>query len=395
MLSEVGCMCRSITFLSGKGGSGKTTLALSMASLLSSCGVKTLLIDCDLSTNGATYFYEERLSSKRNILSFFDILFSDMNQSNIDPKKEFIQINEFYHFIPSITQITKNITKTYSYKFGNKLSFLKELRRDYDVILYDCQAGYTDILKLILPTSDANLIVMEPDAISSAAMRSLYLKIGNIVNDKKMYQVFNKSSAEEYEIYSKVSGGTVFTNIETIKFDWKIRKAFSVSQIPDMENTSAGYGQQILNVCSVLLPNESIKEKLDKYKTALESHSLHEQEAHIKMSIQDLKQEKRQKQRKLNRSLLYGLTIILSLTLVVVFYVGVDIYHFASDWEIITIVPMIVSAFSILFSGFNIIETFKDKHDDEAEINILQEELDEIIAKRKKLDVKFTEKTTE
>lgn len=49
-------MSTAIAFLSGKGGSGKTTLALSMADLMSKCKIKTLLIDCDLSTNGATYF---------------------------------------------------------------------------------------------------------------------------------------------------------------------------------------------------------------------------------------------------------------------------------------------------------------------------------------------------
>lgn len=59
-------MCKTVSFLSGKGGSGKTTLALSMASMLSRFGIKVLLIDCDLSTNGATYFYEEKLSSKKN-----------------------------------------------------------------------------------------------------------------------------------------------------------------------------------------------------------------------------------------------------------------------------------------------------------------------------------------
>ena len=50
----------SVSAIIGENGSGKTTLALSMASLLSRCGIKTLLVDCDLSTNGATYFYEDK-----------------------------------------------------------------------------------------------------------------------------------------------------------------------------------------------------------------------------------------------------------------------------------------------------------------------------------------------
>ena len=39
---------KSLALISGKGGSGKTTIGLSMAALLSSCSLKVLLVDCDL-----------------------------------------------------------------------------------------------------------------------------------------------------------------------------------------------------------------------------------------------------------------------------------------------------------------------------------------------------------
>ena len=120
------------------------------------------------------------------------------------------------------------------------------------MIIFDCQAGYTDVLKLILPITDINLVVMEADAISSAAIRSLYLKIRDLLNEKKIYQVFNKATDEEYTLYSKISGGTVFTNIETVRFDWKIRKAFSVAEIPNMKKSSADYGVQIFGICRIL-----------------------------------------------------------------------------------------------------------------------------------------------
>lgn len=76
-------MSTAIAFLSGKGGSGKTTLALSMADLLCRCGVQTLLVDCDLSTNGATYFFESQLGDWRNRELFRPFSFNDLLNTNV------------------------------------------------------------------------------------------------------------------------------------------------------------------------------------------------------------------------------------------------------------------------------------------------------------------------
>ncbi|MCD7904962.1 MAG: AAA family ATPase [Clostridiales bacterium] len=102
-------MSNVLALLSGKGGSGKTTLALSMSSILSSCDIKVLLIDCDLNTNGATYFYENKLSEfNGKILSFYDILFYSSNSSfAFYDEKQVVKINKFMDFIPSIIQVTK------------------------------------------------------------------------------------------------------------------------------------------------------------------------------------------------------------------------------------------------------------------------------------------------
>lgn len=282
-------MSKVLALLSGKGGSGKTTLALSIASMLSECRLKVLLVDCDLSTNGATYFYEEKLAENTNeISSFYNLFIGDTNDDSYRLRKV-IKIDEYMDFMPSIVKITKSNSESYRYreqdlKKVDKID--KKLRDEYDVIIYDCQAGYTDILKLLLPYVDINLVVMEADAISSAAIRSFYLKVGNLLNDKKIYQIFNKATDEEYEIYSKISGGTVFTNIETVMFDWKIRKAFSVAQIPDMKKTSARYGEQVYNICKVLFKDEKIQEGLKKYEFVIKINRKSEEESNLRDKIE-------------------------------------------------------------------------------------------------------------
>ena len=99
-------MSMAISFLSGKGGSGKTTMVLGLADLFSKSKISTLLVDCDFVTNGATYFFEPIISSiankeKNSILSFYDVLFSSQ-----ELKPSCIKVKPFWDMIPSIPEIS-------------------------------------------------------------------------------------------------------------------------------------------------------------------------------------------------------------------------------------------------------------------------------------------------
>lgn len=275
-------MSTMIAFLSGKGGSGKTTLALSMADLLCKRGVQTLLVDCDLSTNGATYFYESRIIEQNKgeqspILSFSDLLYLE----EYSKERSFLEVESNLDFIPSIPSIseikTGELAKKSVWRNGDSKpdlhGFIKQIQKKYDVILFDCQAGYTDILSQLLPLMDTNLFVLETDSISASAMRSLHLKIGNFLGHAKLYQVFNKATPEEFDIYSKIDG-TFFTNIGTLLFDWKIRQAFSRAQIPDLKNTSSKYGSDLCDICKIIIQNKAIREKLEQFSSQLHYQQL-------------------------------------------------------------------------------------------------------------------------
>lgn len=374
-------MSKTLALLSGKGGSGKTTLALSMSSMLSKCGIRVLLVDCDLSTNGATYFYEDRLSEyNRNAISFYNIIFG------VKFHELEINIDKNMDFIPSITQITKQNTETYSYR-ENDEKILQNMRaiydEKYDIIIFDCQAGYTDSLKLILPIVDINLVVMEADAISSSAIRSLYLKIGDLLNDRKVYQIFNKATDEEYQIYSKLSGGTVFTNIETIKFDWKIRKAFSVAEIPDMEISSANYGIQIYNICKILFKDENIQSKLNKYYVVIELNKNLEEEKLLENKISKLQEKSK------DRKMLTALGMpTLSVIMCVIFFIIVDKKTF-SDFSIevislLGIILCLVAMVLYLTSGDS-----KEKRSRYRQRDLYRKQLNIILEEQKKLQEKY------
>ena len=383
-------MSKVLALLSGKGGSGKTTLALSIASMLSNCCLKVLLVDCDLSTNGATYFYEGKLSEKNNDLGSFYSVFIN-GEDKLD---KLIKIDEYMDFMPSIVRITKTNSESYQYNeedFKRIKSIDEKLRENYDVIIYDCQAGYTDVLKLLLPYVDVNLVVMEADAISSAAIRSFYLKIGDLLNEKKVYQIFNKATDEEYKIYSKISGGTVFTNIETVMFDWKIRKAFSVAQIPDMENTSAGYGEQIYNICRVLFNEEKIQEKIKKYEIIIKLNKNQEQENLLRKKISEQNESRRNSKNKMIRAM-YNLVVPMFMAVILMVFIQLiekSFLYTKMDNIIILLLVVSVALVSMSVSIIFFNDITKEKRNRVKEINIDSKKLDEILSEKVLLKNQF------
>ena len=383
-------MSKVLALLSGKGGSGKTTLALSIASMLSNCCLKVLLVDCDLSTNGATYFYEGKMSEKNNHLGSFYSVFINRE----DKLDKLIKIDEYMDFMPSIVKITKTNSESYQYNeedFKRIKSIDEKLRENYDVIIYDCQAGYTDVLKLLLPYVDVNLVVMEADAISSAAIRSFYLKIGDLLNEKKVYQIFNKATDEEYKIYSKISGGTVFTNIETVMFDWKIRKAFSVAQIPDMENTSAGYGEQIYNICRVLFNEEKIQEKIKRYEIIIKLNKNQEQENLLREKISEQNESRRNSKNKMIRAM-YNLVVPMFMAVILMVFIQLiekSFLYTKMDNIIILLLVVSVALVSMSVSIIFLNDITKEKRNRVKEINIDSKKLDEILSEKVLLKKQF------
>lgn len=232
---------------------------------------------------------------------------------------------------------------------------------------------------------------MEADAISSAAIRSFYLKIGDLLNEKKIYQIFNKATDEEYEIYSKISGGTVFTNIETVMFDWKIRKAFSIAQIPDMERTSARYGEQIYNICKILLNEEKIQEKIKKYNIIIRINKNQEQEKILRGKINEQNTERQHSKNKMIKTI-YTLIVPMFMTLILmVFWQMVEkSFLYEKKDDIITlIISVIVSLMTMVVSIISLNDITKEKRNRLREMNIDSKKLDEVLSEKVVLKNQF------
>lgn len=247
----------SLMLMSGKGGSGKTTLALAFASFLSNTGHKVLLVDCDTATHGLTYFFENKIDRK-NTKTLFGFLLPDSN-------KKAIRITENIDFIPSIIDISDDL-----YIDIDQAKIIHEaichFASDlYDVVIYDCQAGYTPLCQVLANNIKTKLSVLELDAISVAANRVLFrqLCLDDEFIDKGMYQVINKLDSEDKELYAKIKFGTLYDNLQPITFNWSIRRAFSEGRIPKIGKVNARFTSEIGIILRQLLPE--LSESSDEY----------------------------------------------------------------------------------------------------------------------------------
>ena len=235
-----------LSVLSGKGGSGKTVLSLSFAKVLSELGLKVLFVDLDIATHGATYFFESELN--KNNLALSDIF------SKNEPKGRPLKTKDNFYFIPStldVKKIDSDYGKLEEYEF-EKLFDPKNIGVDFEIAIFDCQAGYSDIVKKAVEISRQNLIILEPDAVSSSALRVLHLQIGKILNRSNTWQLFNKLTEEERSVYGKVLGGTLFPSLPPIPFDWHVRAAFSTCEIPSVTKRKSAFGLGVLRIMKIV-----------------------------------------------------------------------------------------------------------------------------------------------
>ena len=349
-----------LTVLSGKGGSGKTVLSLSFAKVLSEIGLKVLFVDLDTATHGATYFFESELN--KNNLALPDILSSNT------PKGPPLKTKDNFYFIPSTLnpeKISIDYSKLEGYEF-KKLFKPQNIGRDFEIIIFDCQAGYSDIAKKAAEISNQTIIILEPDAVSSSALRVLHLQIGKILNRSNSWQLFNKLTEEERPIYEKVIGGTLFPSLPPIPFDWHVRASFSTCEIPNVTEKKSAFGLGVLRVMKIIF--KQFRPKLEK----IENKTGGDWYLEIKERLKDLEdkkdwydtkiREKRRRERLNKTRFIFLLSTIMGITLMYTPFVDKFLnFKYILSKYLITVIGVFIFISGFLFHFWNLKDLRSDR----------------------------------
>lgn len=140
---------KKILFTSGKGGVGKSTLAVCMARCLSKQDKKVLMIDCDVCLRSLDILLG---LSKSAVYDWSDVL-----EQRCKPKDAVITKNGIYLIVAPNNEIeaTEKQMK----------EFIKNYEEDYDYILIDSPAGVGRGFKMALAMAESALVVSTPDSV--------------------------------------------------------------------------------------------------------------------------------------------------------------------------------------------------------------------------------------
>lgn len=176
---------KTVAITSGKGGVGKTSVALKFGQVLSYTGHRVLLLDCDANlANAAVKMNLPIKDHLSDILfrgkSFEDCLYKDGN----------------FHLLPGCNGSLELYNEEYDItRFVSDL--VSELTYSYDYIIFDSPAGLGKDVVSLSCLADTRMFVVTPDRSSITDSYSLMKILGLQHGIKDHYLVANKVSSDQ------------------------------------------------------------------------------------------------------------------------------------------------------------------------------------------------------
>jgi len=173
-------MGKILSISNQKGGVGKTTTSVNLASSLSYLGKKVLLVDVDHQANATTYMGINRANL---VYTVADIFNETVNIIDTIKKVESVNVD----IIPARNELG-NI-ESYLVSHDNKdfilSNALEEIREEYDFILIDCPPSLGIVTINALTASDSVLIPVQCEFLALDGLTQLLNTIRMIQNKQK------------------------------------------------------------------------------------------------------------------------------------------------------------------------------------------------------------------
>jgi len=229
-----------LSFISAKGGVGKTVTVASIGSLLADLGKRVMMVDLDANTNGLTLLNLQHVVAGKSpsrapsgrerpaLQGFFTAC-----QSGTPPDPLLLRDNLYivpasYTMEPALVPTESEIDKTLSL-------LLEQNRTDFDYIILDNQAGLNICATEAIKVSDINVIVSEYDPVSAEGVERMRYSLRDTLLYNKTWILVNKVLPE----FASAVGDSmkIFRYASPIPWDIDVVRAFVARKVAlDTEN---------------------------------------------------------------------------------------------------------------------------------------------------------------
>lgn len=160
-------MGQIIAVVSGKGGTGKTSLCAGIATALAAAGEHVLCIDCDVGLRNLDISLG---MSHMDALSFLEVCRGEYDICHAAVHPDFPEL----FFLTAPVQYTPGEIRTEQF-----LAMLRSARRDFDYIFLDAPAGVDGVLPMLAAAADRVILVTgaDPAAVRDAGRMGQVLEL--------------------------------------------------------------------------------------------------------------------------------------------------------------------------------------------------------------------------
>lgn len=248
---------KSIAIVSGKGGSGKTMIAATLAKSLDYQGKKILLVDADFATGGLTYYMG--LKTVENIstgLTNFIKHEKTLDNSFISGKSQKMAGFEFSYFVG-----VGDHRRLYKFIDHENLrdtisQFIKVSEENFDVIIIDCRGGIDEESISVCREVEKILVVAETDTTSFQATQHLVdVLYDNDLSEKLAGFIINKVFDDPSAIARNGTAAFKSRYLSSVPFDLEATRSFLVGEIPRLNTL---FASQVSNALSKAYPELGI-----------------------------------------------------------------------------------------------------------------------------------------
>jgi septum site-determining protein MinD len=248
---------RTIAVVSGKGGSGKTMVAVSLAQALAALDYHILLIDADFGTGGLTYYLNFKLFSRARFgladlhsktMAFgLDELISAAKTQSLQSHPELSNVA----MVPTGDQ--RSLEPMTPPELTNLLKHvLGHANGEYDFVIMDCRGGIDEQSLAVCSISDDVLVVAETDATSIQATQHLV----DILSSRDLRQkvagfVLNKVMDDPTALAKASTSLFKAEYLGSVPFDIDATRAYIQGDLPDK---NALFSRHIQVASSNMLP---------------------------------------------------------------------------------------------------------------------------------------------